>query len=139
MYFFIHQRAATEEQPENDGNFSKKLCTDTCLNRIADGVLQCKCGEGVNRFEWKFKKDEEDSLDIVLTNDDRDVMFHPTYSQGTALLRGDRPFEKNKHYYWEVKMTSNLYGTDVVSFYIFQYLTFLTWLMFCNYYLWHML
>lgn len=42
-------------------------------------------------------------------------MFHPHYSSGTAYVKGDTSLKKNYHYYWEVKMLTDPYGTDIVS------------------------
>lgn len=50
-----------------------------------------------------------------LSNDNVEVTFHPKSSPGTAVIRGNKPLKKGKHYYWEIKILSCLYGTDVVS------------------------
>ena len=43
-----------------------------------------------------------------------EVLFHPDYSCGTAAIRGEEPFELGCQHYWEIKMTSAVYGTDMV-------------------------
>lgn len=48
-----------------------------------------------------------------LREDSREVLFHIDYSCGTAAVRGNTPM-KNDQYYWEVKMTTPVYGTDMV-------------------------
>ena len=35
------------------------------------------------------------------------------FSTGTAAVRGVQPLAPNMHHYWEVRMESTLYGTDV--------------------------
>jgi SPRY domain-containing SOCS box protein 3 len=35
------------------------------------------------------------------------------FSSGTAAVRGDKPLSLNMHHYWELRMGSVLYGTDV--------------------------
>lgn len=41
--------------------------------------------------------------------------FHPGYSSGTAAVRANKFIGKNRYNYWEVKMITPIYGTDVVS------------------------
>lgn len=66
--------------------------------------------------EWKWQKpaDTESSW-VVLSENDQLVTFHPFYSGGTAAVKGDTPMKLNCHYYWEVKMLTDTYGTDIVS------------------------
>ena len=45
---------------------------------------------------------------------DRQVNFHSEYSCGTAAVRGSKELADGQHF-WEVKMTSPVYGTDMVS------------------------
>jgi SPRY domain-containing SOCS box protein 3 len=40
-------------------------------------------------------------------------MFHIDYSGGTAAVRGNVKMHKDQ-YYWEIKMTTPVYGTDMV-------------------------
>lgn len=51
----------------------------------------------------------------VVFTEKGDIVFHPIYSSGTAIVRGCKPFLINRHYFWEFKICSKLYGTDVVS------------------------
>ena len=44
-----------------------------------------------------------------------EVKFHPGYSTGTAAIRGNKLMSKGNHHYWEIKMVTPVYGTDVVS------------------------
>lgn len=90
-------------------------CCGKCYpTKLASEMFLCKCGEDAKSYEWHWQK-EEDLNNTLISNDDREVLFHPIYSSGTAAVRGNAPFQKNMHYYWEIKMISNLYGTDVVS------------------------
>ena len=41
------------------------------------------------------------------------MVFHVDYSCGTAAVRGTIPMVEDQ-YYWEVKMTTPVYGTDMV-------------------------
>lgn len=95
--------------------FPRSYCCGKCYpSLIKTGKFECDCGEDINCYEWRWLKDEELN-NTVISNDDREVLFHPVYSAGTAAVKGSSPFQKNIHYYWEVKMISNLYGTDIVS------------------------
>ncbi|KAG8252246.1 SPRY domain-containing SOCS box protein 3 [Homalodisca vitripennis] len=63
--------------------------------------------------EWAW--DEQlATATTLLSNDNREVQFHPGYSSGTAAIRGDSPFQQGHIYYWEIKMLTSLYGTDVM-------------------------
>lgn len=90
------------------------FCSQNCVKGIIDGKLQCTCGEDIGIFNWSWSK-ANSSSNTRITNNNKDILFHPLYSSGTAAVRGDVPFQPNFHYYWEIKMISNLYGTDVVS------------------------
>ncbi|CAH2048881.1 unnamed protein product, partial [Iphiclides podalirius] len=80
-----------------------------------DELSYCFCGEEVDLTEWKWERPETNSTTQVLMTDDRkQVTFHPYYSSGTAAVRGDAPMEHNYQYYWEVKMLSETYGTDIM-------------------------
>jgi SPRY domain-containing SOCS box protein 3 len=66
--------------------------------------------------EWKWEQPEMNGLSwVVISEDKKQVTFHPSYSSGTAAVRGDTPLLPNYHYYWEVKMLTDTYGTDIVS------------------------
>lgn len=41
------------------------------------------------------------------------MVFHANYSSGTAAIRGTMPI-KEGHHFWEVKMTTPVYGTDMM-------------------------
>lgn len=56
-----------------------------------------------------------------LSKGNREVRFHPGNSSGTAAVRGNSSFRPGNIYYWEIKMLTSLYGTDVVSL-VFTYL-----------------
>ena len=48
-----------------------------------------------------------------LQGEGRTSIFHMSYSSGTAAVRGTQPMT-DRQYFWEVKMTSPVYGTDMV-------------------------
>lgn len=112
MYFFIS--STSQSAKEINMKYMNSFCSQNCVKGIIDGKLQCTCGEDIGIFNWTWSK-ANSSSNTRITNNNKDILFHPLYSSGTAAVRGDVPFQTNLHYYWEIKMISNLYGTDVVS------------------------
>lgn len=43
------------------------------------------------------------------------VTFHENFSRGTSAIRGLHPMDRDQHF-WEIKMTTPVYGTDMVCF-----------------------
>jgi len=64
-------------------------------------------------FEWTWDS-ENKSAAADLTPGDREVRFHINYSSGTAAIRGTHVMA-DRQYFWEVKMTTPVYGTDMVT------------------------
>lgn len=64
-------------------------------------------------MEWTWDLSLKcDSTEVSVSG--RDVTFHKHFSNGTAAVRGTIPLEDDQHY-WEIKMTTSVYGTDIVS------------------------
>lgn len=63
-------------------------------------------------FDWVWD-DLNKSTATLLTCDNRKVNFHMEYSCGTAAIRGNKELADGQHF-WEIKMTSPVYGTDMV-------------------------
>ncbi|KAF5270617.1 hypothetical protein FQA39_LY01355 [Lamprigera yunnana] len=76
------------------------------------GYLMCNCGEEHKIFQWNWEDDS--STNRILSNQNLEVLFHPHYSSGTAFVKGTLPMRANLHYYWEIKVLTVLYGTDVM-------------------------
>ncbi|XP_022120874.2 SPRY domain-containing SOCS box protein 3 isoform X3 [Pieris rapae] len=65
--------------------------------------------------EWKWEQPTESGTSwVVLSEDKKQVTFHPFYSSGTAAAKGDTPLLLNQHYYWEIKILTDTYGTDIM-------------------------
>ncbi|XP_061716705.1 uncharacterized protein LOC133524601 isoform X2 [Cydia pomonella] len=77
-------------------------------------VNPCSCGEDVEVREWKWQQPEESQSWVVFEDNQKQVTFHPFYSSGTAAVRGDSAFSRDHHYYWEIKMLTDTYGTDIM-------------------------
>ncbi|XP_065780083.1 SPRY domain-containing SOCS box protein 3 isoform X1 [Muntiacus reevesi] len=73
----------------------------------------CHCGEEDEYFDWVWD-DLNKSSATLLSCDNRKVSFHMEYSCGTAAIRGTKELGEGQHF-WEIKMTSPVYGTDMVS------------------------
>lgn len=67
----------------------------------------------LSEHEWVWETNNSDN--VQLANKNSIVTFHPKNSSGTAVVRGNQPFSKGRHYYWEVKLETRPYGTDTVS------------------------
>ena len=68
-------------------------------------------------FAWVWSTQEEGGQagNIILDAERRQINFNPEYSSGTASVRGNQILPKNYQHYWEVKLTSAVYGTNIVS------------------------
>ncbi|XP_034659654.1 SPRY domain-containing SOCS box protein 3 [Drosophila subobscura] len=75
-------------------------------------LVKCRCGEDIdgNVHPWRWHQSEESDALI----NDRDIVFHPTFSQGTAIVRGDRPLKPGMVHFWEMRVITALAGTDVM-------------------------
>ncbi|XP_052779752.1 SPRY domain-containing SOCS box protein 3-like isoform X2 [Mya arenaria] len=73
---------------------------------------ECVCGEDDSYFEWTWDSGSKSAASF-LKHDQREVVFHVDYSCGTAAVRGSQPMCDDQ-YYWEVKMTTPVYGTDMM-------------------------
>ena len=63
-----------------------------------------------------FWDESKKSDDVIVQNCGTEAYFHPDYSCGTAAIRGNRQFREGEEHYWEVQMSSAVYGTDMVWF-----------------------
>ncbi|KAM7370913.1 hypothetical protein PAMP_010423 [Pampus punctatissimus] len=72
----------------------------------------CLCGEEDQGFDWVWDEHCKSS-GAFLSCDNRKVNFHSDYSCGTAAIRGTKELTEGQHF-WEVKMTSPVYGTDMM-------------------------
>ncbi|XP_037670465.1 SPRY domain-containing SOCS box protein 3 isoform X5 [Choloepus didactylus] len=92
-----------------DGQSEAPLCDS--LHTVRRGK-DCRCGEEDEYFDWVWD-DRHKSSAALLSCDDRKVHFHTEYSCGTAAVRGTKELAEGQHF-WEVKMTSPVYGTDMM-------------------------
>lgn len=85
----------------------------TRSRHTAKKVERCRCGEDTStRLDWVWDS-EAAHPDTKITNG-TELVFHPVYSQGTAVIRGTQPLQHGRHHYWEIKVLSTLAGTDIM-------------------------
>ncbi|XP_055625478.1 SPRY domain-containing SOCS box protein 3 isoform X2 [Toxorhynchites rutilus septentrionalis] len=85
----------------------------TRSRHTAKKVERCKCGEdNSTRLDWIWDA-EGGHPDTKIING-TEIVFHPVYSQGTAVIRGTQPLQYGRHHYWEIKILSALAGTDIM-------------------------
>lgn len=83
------------------------------INTTLQYQLTCECGEDASDdLEWNW--DTDNAIPHTQFNG-KLVVFHPFYSQGTSVIRGNKVLNRNMHHYWEIKIISSLSGTDFVS------------------------
>ncbi|KAJ1531019.1 hypothetical protein ONE63_005850 [Megalurothrips usitatus] len=75
--------------------------------------VKCHCGEEFEANDWSWEEMPHNPH-IRLSCSQREVLFNPVYSVGTAAVRGTKPFIQGWQYLWEIKMLSSIHGTDVV-------------------------
>lgn len=76
-------------------------------------AVMCVCVH-VSEFDWVWDEGSR-SAATLLSCENRKVSFHSEYSCGTAAIRGSKELSEGQHF-WEIKMTSPVYGTDMVKF-----------------------
>lgn len=85
----------------------------TRSRHTANKVERCRCGEDAStRFDWSWDIDCGHP-ETRITNG-MEIVFHPVYSQGTSVIRGTQPLQPGMHHYWEIKILSQLAGTDIM-------------------------
>ena len=83
-------------------------------NEYQPGDPDCGCGEEIDEINWRWEEPKRLPRWVDLHEDNKLVVFHPLYSSGAATAKGNLRIRHNEHYYWEVKMMTQPYGTDVM-------------------------
>lgn len=82
-------------------------------NNIIQVPVPCNCGvDDCRTMEWIW--DPQEKLPQTVINGTR-ISFHPSYSQGTSIVKGNKELRKGYIHYWEIKVDSLFPGTDTVS------------------------
>lgn len=88
-------------------NIDTRLLSWSCLNLFSYWLFTC-----LSDFDWVWDEGSRSSA-TLLSCENRKVSFHSEYSCGTAAIRGSKELSEGQHF-WEIKMTSPVYGTDMV-------------------------
>lgn len=75
-------------------------------------LLDCYCDVFI-RHEWTWDSSLA-STKVKLFKDNLAVKFNPGYSNGTTAIRGSECLAKGRHHYWEIKILTPVYGTDIM-------------------------
>lgn len=114
----LSSRSAEKNKRSDDDNHSFAFCkcysdNDYQFPSINFRKHLCICGEdATDKMEWSWDAEVKHSESQITGSR---VIFHPIYSQGTSIIRGDTPLQLNRHHYWEIKILSSLSGTDIVT------------------------
>ncbi|XP_031699701.1 SPRY domain-containing SOCS box protein 3 [Anarrhichthys ocellatus] len=101
--------------PSTDPVIGESFCQCDRQEELSPGsgvTSDCLCGEEDEGFDWEWDEHFKSS-GAFLSCDNRKVSFHSDYSCGTAAIRGTKELVDGQHF-WEVKMTSPVYGTDMM-------------------------
>lgn len=112
----LSSRTAGKIKRADDDNHSFAFCmcyyADSQFPSFNSRKHLCICGEdATDKMEWSWDAEVKHSESQITGSR---VIFHPIYSQGTSIIRGDTPLQLNRHHYWEIKILSSLSGTDIV-------------------------
>jgi len=83
------------------------------LKEVGDGIS----GEEERERDWCWQQSDGDqhrNPTTQLSASGSKVLFHPTYSSGTAFVLGSIPLSPPHNHFWEVTVDSPVYGTDVM-------------------------
>ncbi|OXA56603.1 uncharacterized protein LOC110848658 [Folsomia candida] len=91
----------------------QKLWSCECPIPGTQPLIPCADCKRRECFEWTWDNANGDTT-AVFQNKDRDITFNPGFSVGTVAVRGMHPLKQGYHHYWEVEMSSDVYGTDMM-------------------------
>ncbi|XP_075991124.1 SPRY domain-containing SOCS box protein 3-like [Anticarsia gemmatalis] len=104
-------------EPEQYGPFPFCNCFRD-KNFLSADVPPCRHGEDPEKREWYWESPPAPTdggrPKILMADRNTEVTFHPYYSNGTAVAKGATQFNPEFVYYWEVKMMTDPYGTDIM-------------------------
>eukprot|EP00795_Rhopilema_esculentum_P009128 gene9128-16788_t len=83
---------------------------DNCFEDEERDINKCPNPED---FSWIWDEKKK-SDDVIICSGGTEAYFHPDYSCGTAAVRGSHTLLSGWEHYWEVKMASAVYGTDMM-------------------------
>lgn len=98
-----------------------KQCCNTRRSSESSIPLDiCRCGEGTCKtLNWLWDKELKQPQTLFIGET---VSFHPCYSQGSSVVRGECELAKDQIHYWEIKIVHWFSGTDLVCIFDLQQL-----------------
>jgi SPRY domain-containing SOCS box protein 3 len=67
----------------------------------------------MEKWQFKWKHEPQQTYNHVVVWDDN-VLFHPTWSEGTVAVRGDTPLNDGCRYFWEIALSDRVFGTSMM-------------------------
>lgn len=108
-----HEKNAAFCNCSRNVNDDKQCCNARRSSESSIPLGICRCGEDTCKtFNWRWDKELKQPQTMFIGET---VSFHPCYSQGTSVVRGDSELAKDQIHYWEIKIVHWFSGTDMVS------------------------
>lgn len=103
-----------EPMPLTTAHVERNICTCLCHALQSSHSPRCvdAAAEDTYGIEWHWDREHKSDYANV-SESGNEVHFHTYFSSGTSAIRGTKAFTKGQHY-WEIKMTSPVYGTDMM-------------------------
>lgn len=101
-----HHNSQLVRSPATSTQSSEKHLFDNELAHSSISSHSCQSSD------WSWDSNNIQAQTIV---DNCTVQFHPSYSQGTSVVRSDRQLKPNMIHYWEIEIVHWFSGTDLVS------------------------
>lgn len=119
-----HEKNAAFCNCSRNVNDDKQCCNTRRSSESSLSLGICRCGEDTCKtFNWRWDKELKQPQTMFIGET---ISFHPCYSQGTSVVRGDTELAKEHIHYWEIKIVHWFSGTDLVRI---QYLSWLSGMM----------
>lgn len=112
---FVQWPSLNSFEPESSD--VKPFCDCARLREVRrEGIpgRTCRCGEVRNSSpeDWEWESSPANEFEAIVSG--TTVTFHSITSRGTAIARTKTPLKKGFIHYWELRMITKPYGTDMV-------------------------
>ncbi|CAG7834217.1 unnamed protein product [Allacma fusca] len=89
---------------------TREIVACECTPEMEHSVCEECRRRSVHEWSWGGLE----SGKIIFQNNRKDITFNPGFSVGTAAVRGEVALQKGYHHYWEIEMSTEVYGTDMM-------------------------
>ncbi|XP_037073878.1 uncharacterized protein LOC119095092 [Pollicipes pollicipes] len=108
----LHFKRSSILSKKKEPSYSFCLHKHYCKAAKSRNKIHCDCGENSNEpLAWQWDQARAPASARFLPTH---VACHETLSTGTAVLLGDTILEPGGHHFFEVKLLTDLYGTDTM-------------------------